>query len=46
MNIPAMLLGMCFGGMITLTFICASLRDKIEKLEKDIEKLLENDHRE
>lgn len=43
MNIIAMLSGMCFGGMITLTCICASLCDKIEKLEKDIEKLLEND---
>ena len=41
-----MLLGMCFGGIITLTFICEELRLRIEKLEKDIEKLIENDHRE
>ena len=49
MNIPAMIVGACFGGMITLACICSSLRYRIEKLErdvkkleKDIEKLIEN----
>ena len=40
-----MILGMCFGGMVTLACICSGLRQRIEKLEKDIEKLLENDQR-
>lgn len=39
----SMILGMCFGGIITLTLICIELSQRIEKLEKDIEKLLEND---
>lgn len=45
-----MILGACFGGIITLTFICIELRQRIEKLERDnrklerfFEKLLEND---
>jgi cell division protein FtsB len=45
-----MILGMCFGGIVTLTFICSDLRRRIEvlernnrKLKRDIEKLLEND---
>ena len=42
MNITAMILGACFGGMITLACICSSLRYRIEKLERDIEKLIEN----
>ena len=42
----SMILGACFGGMITLTLICRSLHQRIEKLEKDIEKLIENNHRE
>ena len=41
----SMILGMCFGGMVTLTLICVELRQRIEKLEKDIEKLIENDQR-
>lgn len=41
-----MILGACFGGMVTLTLICKDLNQRIEKLEKDIEKLIENDHRE
>lgn len=40
-----MILGACSGGMITLACICGSLQCRIEKLEKDIEKLLENDQR-
>jgi len=39
----SMILGMCFGGIVALTFICVELHQRIEKLEKDIEKLLEND---
>lgn len=42
----SMILGMCFGGVITLTFICVELRQEIEKLKEDVEKLIENDHRE
>ena len=42
MNITAMILGMCFGGIITLTLICRNMNKRIEKLEKDIEKLIEN----
>ena len=42
MNIIAMILGMCFGGMVTLTFICKSMQQRIEKLERDVEKLIEN----
>lgn len=38
----SMILGMCFGGMITLACICSSLRYRIEKLERDVEKLIEN----
>ena len=49
-----MILGMCFGGMVTLSCICSDLRHRIEKLErtiewynrelgKAVEKLLEND---
>jgi dienelactone hydrolase len=45
----SMILGMCFGGMVTLYFICTSLRRRIEvlerdnrKLKRDIEKLIEN----
>jgi hypothetical protein len=44
-----MLLGACFGGMVTLACICSDLRRRIEvlerdnrKLKRDIEKLLEN----
>lgn len=46
----SMILGMCFGGMVTLACICSDLRHRIEvlerdnrKLKRDIEKLLEND---
>jgi hypothetical protein len=46
----SMILGMCFGGMVTLACICSDLRRRIEvlernnrKLKRDIEKLLEND---
>lgn len=42
MNITAMILGMCFGGIITLTLICIELSQRIEKLEGDVEKLIEN----
>ena len=42
MNINAMILGMCCGGMVTLACLCSSLRYRIEKLEKDVEKLIEN----
>ena len=42
MNIPAMIVGACFGGMITLACICRNMNQRIEKLEKDIEKLIEN----
>lgn len=49
MNITAMILGMCFGGMVTLACICSDLRCRIEvlerdnrKLKRDIEKLIEN----
>ena len=45
----SMILGACFGGMVTLACICSELRHRIEKLErnvkkleKDIEKLIEN----
>ena len=38
----SMILGACFGGILTLTFICRSLIRRIEKLEKDVEKLIEN----
>ena len=37
-----MILGACLGGIITLTLICNRLQQRIEKLEKDIEKLIEN----
>ena len=50
----SMILGMCFGGMVTLACICSGLRRRIEVLErtiewynrelgKAVEKLLEND---
>ena len=42
MNIIVMILGMCFGGIITLTFICRCMERRIEKLERDVEKLIEN----
>lgn len=42
MNITVMILGACFGGMITLACICSELHHRIEKLERDIEKLIEN----
>lgn len=42
MNITVMILGACFGGMITLACICNELHHRIEKLERDIEKLIEN----
>jgi hypothetical protein len=42
MNITAMILGACFGGIITLTLICRNMNKRIEKLERDIEKLIEN----
>ena len=38
----SMILGMCFGGMVTLTLICRNMNQRIEKLEKDVEKLIEN----
>lgn len=38
----SMILGACFGGIITLTLICRNMNKRIEKLEKDIEKLIEN----
>lgn len=41
-SIIVMILGACFGGMIALTFICRNLHHRIEKLERDIEKLIEN----
>ena len=44
-SIIAMILGACFGGMVTLAVICNNLQQRIEKLEKDIEKLIENDQR-
>ena len=40
-----MILGASFGGMVTLAVICNNLQQRIEKLEKDIEKLIENDQR-
>ena len=50
MNIIAMILGACFGGIVTLACICTELRHRIEvlernnrKLERFFEKLLEND---
>lgn len=42
MNITAMIFGACFGGMVTLACICNRLQQRIEKLEKDVEKLIEN----
>ena len=46
----ATMLGMCFGGIVTLACICSELRRRIEVLERDnrklerfFEKLLEND---
>lgn len=42
MNIIAMILGASFGGMVTLAVICNNLQQRIEKLEEDIEKLIEN----
>jgi len=45
----SMILGMCFGGMVTLAGICSDLCHRIEVLERDnrklkwdIEKLIEN----
>ena len=37
-----MILGACFGGMVTLTIICSRLQQRIEELEEDVEKLIEN----
>ena len=34
-----MILGMCFGGMVTLACICTELRQRIEVLERDNRKL-------
>ena len=42
MNIIAMILGASFGGMVTFTIICRDFNQRIEELEKDVEKLIEN----
>jgi hypothetical protein len=34
--------GATFGGIVTLAYICKDLLTRIEKLEEDVEKLIEN----
>ena len=41
-SIIVMIFGAYFGGMVTLILICNSLQQRIEKLERDVEKLIEN----